>query len=706
MRSVGLFVWSTLLALLTTHLPPLAVAASRPTLSGITPASAVAGASDIAIDLTGYDFNVGAFAGVTVCGATRPLQTVVNFGGVDIPTVFQSANRLIATIPASLLAVARTVSVTARTDSHVECQPNVTGEASNAVSFTVLANQMTAAPNSLALTVSSGAVSSGADSITVSGLGQPTSFVASSSVPWLGLSLSSAGPFGQIATGMTAAGSGGTAVYVRADASGLAAAASYAGSITIASPGRTAATVNVLLTVQGYAILLNPSTVAIAVVGGGSNTGTFSASAAYGGASIPITISPPAAPWLTVSPSTAVTGQPITLTASGSGYATGVYSTTLTVSGPSPSAPKSLTVTMQVKAAPVLSAQPASLALTAASGATSASGRIELRFDGESVPYTVSASPAWLTASPTSGQGASAITVSANLSAMRASPASGTVTVTPTVSGVAAISIPVTLTVAASDDSPRILADGVVNGASLLPGIAAGSWVTIRGANFTTAVDCDASRNPGPGCRSWKPEDFAGGTPTSLDDVTVLMNDKPAYVYFVSPTQLNVLAPDLAAGPVEVTVRRAKGTSNVVVATADAYAPAFFTYGEKYAVATHADGTVVGARGSACSGCSPARRGETITLWGTGFGPADPAVPAGRRPLEATGGQIAYTPTPSVTIGGVAAKVLASALAPDAFGLYQVAITIPDGAPAGDQPVAATVGGKSSPAAGVVIPVE
>ena len=41
--------------------------------------------------------------------------------------------------------------------------------------------------------------------------------------------------------------------------------------------------------------------------------------------------------------------------------------------------------------------------------------------------------------------------------------------------------------------------------------------------------------------------------PTSLDGVSVTIGGKPAYVSFISPGQLNVLAPDVPAGPITVT---------------------------------------------------------------------------------------------------------------------------------------------------------
>ena len=48
--------------------------------------------------------------------------------------------------------------------------------------------------------------------------------------------------------------------------------------------------------------------------------------------------------------------------------------------------------------------------------------------------------------------------------------------------------------------------------------------------------------------------------PTQLGGVSVSIDGKPAYVYYISPTQINVLAPDYLAEAVsvEVDTRREK----------------------------------------------------------------------------------------------------------------------------------------------------
>ena len=183
------------------------------------------------------------------------------------------------------------------------------------------------------------------------------------------------------------------------------------------------------------------------------------------------------------------------------------------------------------------------------------------------------------------------------------------------------------------------------------------------------------------------------------------MGGMPAFVYYISPTQINVQAPDFGTGSVAVTVTNSTGTSNTMNVTADSFAPAFFQAGA-YAIATHADGTLVAPLGM-FGNSSPAGKGETVVLWGTGFGAVSPTVPSGQTSTQALGNTVAYTTTsPTITIGGVPLTVVATALNPSALGLYQVAVTVPGSAASGDQTIVVSAGGKSSPGSGVLFSVK
>ena len=90
---------------------------------------------------------------------------------------------------------------------------------------------------------------------------------------------------------------------------------------------------------------------------------------------------------------------------------------------------------------------------------------------------------------------------------------------------------------------------------------------------------------------------------------------------------------------------------------------------------------------------TPAKPGDVIILWGTGFGPLSPAVPDGKVP---SGGHYNMTVAPKITIGGMQAEYVGGALSSYA-GLYQLAIKVPNLAD-GDWPISIEIGGVSSPA--------
>ena len=134
------------------------------------------------------------------------------------------------------------------------------------------------------------------------------------------------------------------------------------------------------------------------------------------------------------------------------------------------------------------------------------------------------------------------------------------------------------------ETKPTISSDrGVVNAASFRAGIAPRSWVTITGADLSATT------------RAWSGNDIVDGNlPTSLDGVSVSINGQPGYVQYISPAQINVIAPEgVGTGDVEVRVTSNGQTSDPVVATVQTVSPAFFLFDGKSLAATHADNSVL-----------------------------------------------------------------------------------------------------------------
>jgi len=240
-----------------------------------------------------------------------------------------------------------------------------------------------------------------------------------------------------------------------------------------------------------------------------------------------------------------------------------------------------------------------------------------------------------------------------------------------------------TLTPAGAGNSPSIDAGGVVNGASFQPGIVPGSWLTIKGSNLSSVTD------------TWDKAIVNGNLPTSLDGVSVNVGSKPAFVYFISPGQINVQAPDVGAGPVPVTVTTPSGTSVAFTADVVAQAPAFFLWPGNQAVATRQDASLAVKDGTFAGATTVAAKpGDVLILWGTGFGPTTPTVAAG---IQVPGDKIYDASPVSVKLGTADAQFFGAALSPGFAGLYQVAIQVPATLADGDYALKATVSGASSP---------
>jgi uncharacterized protein (TIGR03437 family) len=242
------------------------------------------------------------------------------------------------------------------------------------------------------------------------------------------------------------------------------------------------------------------------------------------------------------------------------------------------------------------------------------------------------------------------------------------------------------LTLPPSNTLPAIT--GVVSAADFQAGIVPNSFVTILGTNLAARTD------------TWGSAIVGGSLPTSLDGVKVSVGGQAAFVSYISPTQINAVAPNVGTGPLAVTVTNSVGTSAAVTAVSQTVQPAFFQWGS-YAVATRPDFSLA-AKNGAVSGQAtvPAKPGDVIILWGTGFGPTSPPAPSGV--------EVPFTPTfntanpVTVTVGGTPAIVYGAALTPGYAGLFQVAIQIPATLANGDYSVVASISGAQSPASTLI----
>jgi uncharacterized protein (TIGR03437 family) len=242
--------------------------------------------------------------------------------------------------------------------------------------------------------------------------------------------------------------------------------------------------------------------------------------------------------------------------------------------------------------------------------------------------------------------------------------------------------------------APFISPGGVVPLDGTTSTIQPNGWVSIYGGNLAY------------GTTSWN-----GNFPTSLGGVSVQINGKAAYLSYVSPGQINLQAPDdTTNGTVSVAVTSTSGNVTSTV-TLGEFAPSFALLDSK-----HVAGIILRSNGSGAYGGGTydilgptgtslgyptvaARAGDTVELFGVGFGPTTPAVPAG---------QAFNSAAPTMTTVGLSinAKLVTPSFSGlSSAGLYQLNVTIPAGLGTGDLPLVATVGGFQTQS-GVVISLQ
>ena len=274
-----------------------------------------------------------------------------------------------------------------------------------------------------------------------------------------------------------------------------------------------------------------------------------------------------------------------------------------------------------------------------------------------SCPWVVQSLPSWVTSSSGTVVHVGDATISLNVDPNFSS---ATRTAILSIAG-----IPVFIAQQGGAIAPTIAVNGVVPLDSSASTIQPGSWISIFGSSLAT------------GTFSWK-----GDFPTSLGGVSVTIDGKPGFLSYVSPTQINLQAPDdLATGVVNVFVITPIGTTKSTVTLAP-YAPSFCLADSQHvaAVIPRPDGSFEMAGPS-----NPVSPGEVVELFGVGFGPTNPPVQSG----QAFSGAAATTSLVSVSIGGVEAAVQFSGLT--SAGLYQLNVVVPNGV-GGESWVQANIG--------------
>jgi len=390
----------------------------------------------------------------------------------------------------------------------------------------------------------------------------------------------------------------------------------------------------------------------------------------------------PAVSWLHVSPLPppapgSLTPGILTVTANPAGLQPGTYQAQVDLVDSANNATP-VNVALTVPGPPALTADTKSLTFAPGSGGAIPPTQVVnlTATDGSHLGFSVTPSAGWFSVTASQSTTPAVLTVGL-ASPLPASNLTGTIVLKPAPDNGSA---PVTINVAFSI-GPVI--SGVANATDGAAAIAQNTWVAITGTNLSQTT------------RTWGSSDFLNGQmPTQLDGVSATVNNNPAFVYYISPTQINILTPlDSATGPVPVQVKNNLGTSGTVNAAMMPYAPGFFIFyaaNNQYPAAEHANGNLLGPASLMSGQTTPAQPGETIVLYGAGFGLVSPAIVNGSE----TQLGLLPTPWPAITIGNLPATVIYAALVTP--GLYQLNVTVPASAPNGDNALSATYNGATT----------
>jgi len=236
--------------------------------------------------------------------------------------------------------------------------------------------------------------------------------------------------------------------------------------------------------------------------------------------------------------------------------------------------------------------------------------------------------------------------------------------------------------------STAIAINGVVSASAFggFTSAAPGSWIEIYGSNLASDT------------RSWTSGDFHGvNAPTSLNGTSVTVGGQAAFVDYISPNQVNVQVPsNVLSGPQPVIVTTGNAVSSPYTFTINAEEPgllapsSFKVGGIQYVTALFSDGVTYVLPPGAIAGITSrrAKPGDNITFYGVGFGPVIPNTPAGQI-VQQTNGLASFV----LNFGQTQAAVSYAGLAPEAVGLYQFNVTVPNVVSSDQVPVTFTLGG-------------
>jgi large repetitive protein len=537
------------------------------------------------------------------------------------------------------------------------------------VSLTVVAApSLTVSSTSLSFSAQTGGSAPSAQSVGVSSSGSALSYTAVSSATWL--------------TATPASGTTPGSLSVAVNPAGLA-AGTYNGTITVTAAGaaNSPQTVGVTLnvTMPPPNLTVSPSTLTFTYQTGGTLPSAQAVAVSGSGATMNYAATT-SATWLNATPASGTTPGSLSVGVSPTGLAVGSYTGTVTVTGAgAANNPQTVSVSLNVTAAPSLMLTPATLAFSyQVGGSTPATQSVSVASSGIALSYTVATSAAWLTASPASGTTPGTVTVGVNPTGLSVGTYTGTVSIT--ASGAPSKTAAVTLTVTAAplptlSASPASLTYTYQMGGSMPAAQTVAFSSGGTAVNYTTSTSATwLSVTPGSGTTpgnlnvSVNPSSLTAGTYTGNVTVTSSGASNSPRTIPVTLTVTAAPAPTMTVSPLNLSFSYQRGGAtptaqsvNVTSTSAVAYtaagsagwlsvAPATGNTPGSLSVSVNpsglAAGTYTGTVTVSASGASNSPQKVAVTL---AVGAAPPATPS----LNVTPGTVSFSYAAGSTTSGI-----------------------------------------------------
>jgi len=258
--------------------------------------------------------------------------------------------------------------------------------------------------------------------------------------------------------------------------------------------------------------------------------------------------------------------------------------------------------------------------------------------------------------------------------------------------------------------TPSINANGVSDAASFRTALSPNAMMSVFGSTLLPAGTAYSATRLDLVPSSGDPN--VGVVPPDLACLAVEVNGKRGVVYFANENQINAQAPiDFSAGNVNVVLIANPETANekrsaVRQVMMQSYTPSFYTFpGNSVAALNASDGYKFVADPAQVPGAVPAKPGDVVVFYGTGFGLTNPVYQTG----EFSSGPATITGQYSIMLGGTTLSntqdVFYAGLSPDAPGFFQFNVRIPASTPDGNIPVKVQMGSFETQN-GITIPVK